>query len=139
MTTKKNLTIRKRRSSAPEENLRRIAALRKKQAEINEQIKTRQDELLAQLEEREMEKITYKDEEDGVTITGTVVRSSTVTTDDEALKKKVGAQVWKKITTLTLDKKKLEVAIQAGDVADVDVAAASTITQRTPYVKVTVK
>lgn len=135
----KKVTMRKRRSDSPEENLRRIAALRKRQDEIGAQIKERQDELLKQLESSELDKLIFKDEEDGVTITGTVVRSETVSMDEEALKKKVGASTWKKITSLVLDKKKLDIAMSSGDVSLTDVAAVSTTTPRSPYIRITVK
>lgn len=139
MTAKKGLTRKWRSAGTPEENLRRIATLRRREAEIKEKIKQHQQDLIAQLEEQNAEQLVFHDEDNGVTITGTLVRSSTVNLDDEALKKKVGANIWRKISTLSLDRKKLEVALQAGDVSDVDVAASSTITPKAPFVKVTVK
>ena len=134
-----NVTMRKRRSESAEENLRRIAALRKKQDIIAAQIKDRQVELLAQLDSKEIERLVVNDEEDGITITGTIVRSASVILDEPALKKKVGASKWKSITSLVLDKKKLDAAVSAGDISITDVAAASTESPRAPYIRVTVK
>jgi len=137
--TDKKLPLRKRRNNTPEENLRRIAALKRKQSQIAEQIDKRQAELLEQMDAAEITKLEYRDEDEDVLITGTLVRGETVTMDETALKKKVGASVWNKISTSMLDRKKLDVAIQAGDVSETDVAASAVIKQRKPFVKVTLK
>ena len=141
MTTKpkKSLPLRKRRNNSPEENLRRIAALKRKQAELAEQVSQRQDELMMQMEEMGVESVDFKDEETDAHITGTIVRGTIVTMDEPALKKKLGATVWNKISTAMLDKKKLDVAIQNGSVSETDVAASAVIKAKKPYIKVSIK
>lgn len=142
MTTskqKKTLPLRKRRNDSPEENLRRIAALKRKAAEIAEQISERQDQLMSQMEELGVDSVDFKDDESDAHITGTIVRGTIVTMDEPALKKKLGATVWNKISTAMLDKKKLDVAIQNGSVSETDVAASAVIKAKKPYIKVSIK
>ena len=75
----------------------------------------------------------------GVTVTATVVESTSIAIDEARLKKAVGAQVWKKITTPRLDDKLLEQAIQSGEVDVNVVAQCTTETPRSPYLRLTEK
>lgn len=68
-----------------------------------------------------------------------LVSPTRTTLNDASLKKKIGPTLWKQITTLVVDKRKLDAAIKAGDIPVVDVAMCSTDVATSPYVKVTVK
>lgn len=74
---------------------------------------------------------------DGETIKGTLVEAERVTIDEAKLKKALSAAQWKKVTTLVLDKEKLEAAVVQNIVDGQLVAGASEIKQNKPYIKVT--
>lgn len=76
---------------------------------------------------------------DGLTHTAKRVQGQRTSIDEGSLKKRVGARVWKTITTLVLDRKKLEAAIAAGDIDENIVASCSTTHDNKPYVRLTSK
>ena len=57
--------------------------------------------------------------------------------DETKLRKRLGAALWNKITTRTLDKKKLEAFVASKEVKVADLAACSTEKESAPFVKVT--
>lgn len=75
-------------------------------------------------------------DEEGV-YKATCVKSETVKIDEEALKERLGVDVWDQVTTSKLDMKKLESLVASGAIAAEVVADHSTIVPRTPYVKIT--
>lgn len=77
----------------------------------------------------EYDEMTYRVTAKRMQNTGEVV-------DEAALKKELGAKLWKKVTTPTLDKDKLEEAIVTGLVDPVVVAKhTKTITTSSPYIR----
>lgn len=154
MVAKKSIPRKKRstRPSAPRQQVReeteggdienrvvRISDLRKRAEDLKAVIDQEQSDLLDDMEEAGLDKVQATDPASGDVIQATVVKGEIVTTDDTKLKKRVGATIWNKITSRTLDKSLLEAAIKAGDVSDVDVASASTVRPRRPFVKITRK
>lgn len=117
----------------------RISDLRKRADDLKAVIDQEQSDLLDEMEEAGLSKVQATDAASGDVIQATVVKGEIVTTDDAKLRKRVGATIWNKITSRTLDKSLLEAAIKAGDVSDVDVASASSVRQRKPFVKITRK
>jgi hypothetical protein len=78
-------------------------------------------------------------EVDGVKITGTLMESSTMTIDEERLKRALGAQKWQNITSRVLDRAKLEDAIAKGLIDATTVAQCSVEQPRRPWIKITEK
>ena len=77
--------------------------------------------------------------EDGVAAKVALVKASTMVFDEAKLKKAVGAEAWKKITTPKLDKDLLEAAIKMGVVDANTVAACTEERPKKPYLKFTEK
>ncbi|QZE10844.1 hypothetical protein SEA_CHISANAKITSUNE_78 [Gordonia phage ChisanaKitsune] len=117
----------------------RISDLRKRADDLKAVIDQEQEELLSAMEESGISSAQATDPATGDVVQATVVKGEIVTTDDTKLKKRVGAAVWNKISTRTLDKSLLDSAIKSGVVSDVDVATASTVRQRKPFIKITRK
>lgn len=67
----------------------------------------------------------------------TVVQGTTVKYDVAGLKKALGADLWKKVTVLQLDKKMLEDRVQMGEIDINVVAEHSKVTENKPYVRIT--
>ncbi|QGJ92971.1 hypothetical protein SEA_KABOCHA_82 [Gordonia phage Kabocha] len=126
-------------TSGIEGQIVRISDLRKRADDLKAVIDQEQAELLAAMEESGLNSAQTTDPATGDVVQATVVKGEIVTTDDTKLKKRVGATVWNKITTRTLDKGLLDSAIKAGTVSDVDLAASSTVRQRKPFIKITRK
>lgn len=72
-------------------------------------------------------------------ITGTVVEGTTLTVNQERLKKLLGASRWRKVTTPTLDMAKLEAAVAEGLVTPEEVAECSDEVPKAAYIRVTAK
>jgi len=75
----------------------------------------------------------------GETVKGTLVQGTRVVIDGERLQKQLTASQWKKVTTNTLDNRKLEAAVAIGVIDANVVAAVSTVNDVKPYVKVSGK
>lgn len=69
----------------------------------------------------------------------TVVKSSTYVFDEKGLRKAVGARSYNKWTTAKLDRKKLEKAVEAGDLDPVVLASYATEKEGAPYIRLTEK
>lgn len=76
--------------------------------------------------------------EDGHTISGTLVKATRVVMDDEALQEMLTDEQWDKITTPVLDKSRLEAAVAMQIVSADTVAAASEVRENKPFIKMTV-
>lgn len=140
MAESKSLVKRSRTKtdhSKIERSIIQISNLKKKKDAILAQIAEEEKALLPQLEKCEGEVLEVKNGTE--VVRAIVVRGDSVDTDEDVLRRKVGATKWKTITSLHIDKVKLGEAIKTGAVSEVDVAAASTLTPRKPFVKVTRK
>jgi transcriptional regulator with AAA-type ATPase domain len=76
------------------------------------------------------------DMEDGTPVNVTVVRGTKVNIDENGLKKALGASMWDKVTTKSLDMKKLQAYIASGEIDPMVVANVSKETAIAPYVTV---
>lgn len=65
----------------------------------------------------------------------TRVQNSSIRMDEAALKSKVGAKLWSKITTLVLDKKKLEAFVASGEIDPLVVAECSQEVTSKPFIR----
>lgn len=78
--------------------------------------------------------------EDGPVIHRVAMQQNTSRSIDEAkLKRKVGPGIWRRITTLSLDRKKVDALVADGTIDPVDLADCVTETPSAPFVKVTTK
>lgn len=76
---------------------------------------------------------------DGYRVTVTKVEAVVLVTEEDPLKKRLGARLWDRVTVKKLDKSKLEDAIARGEVDPTVVAQCSKEVPRKPYVKLTEK
>lgn len=83
--------------------------------------------------------------EDGITSASTeahkaaLVTATTIVIDEKKLKRVIGARLWNKVTVQKLDKKKLEAAVELGEVDMSDVAKSSDEVPKAPYIRITAK
>lgn len=139
MVAKKIARPLPRSLSKAEQALVNMAEAKNKIAAQQEVVKANQKVVQAYLETREGEKQTITVQHAGEVITGTLVAGSSLIYDEDALKKKVGATIWRKISSTVMDKTKLGEALKRGDVDDVTLASVATEKPITPYVKVSKK
>jgi len=104
-----------------ERKLKRIIELESKAADISAQIKTLKEEALSGFDELNLTSIVVPID-DTVKIKAAVVAPVRTVIDESRLKHELDEKTWVKITDRSLNKKKLEVAIDAGEV-DVNVVA----------------
>ena len=67
----------------------------------------------------------------------TMVIAQVHSIDEDRLKKRLGAAMWRKVTTAVLDRNKLDAFVKAGEIAASDVAAVTTTKDRAPSLRVT--
>lgn len=84
-----------------------------------------------------LETYTVEWEYEGKTTKATIVYSSSVSIDHDALKGDLTPTQWKKITTVVVDSKALENAVARGDIDVAVVAKHSTEKPKKPYIRVT--
>ena len=72
-------------------------------------------------------------------VAGTFVQGTRLVYNEAKLAKRVGAKVWKKITTPVLDSKKISKALGDGLLSADDLSACSTEEPNKPYVRITKK
>lgn len=118
--------------------LLKIAHMKSLQDALAAQIATTQEELMVDMNARGLHTVS-RVLDNGDTIKGTLVAPSRVSIDADRLKNVLSAAQWKKVTTLVLDKAKLEAAAAINVVDPNMVAACSTITDTKPYIKVSGK
>jgi hypothetical protein len=118
-----------------EELLLVLRDLKARMAEAGETLELTQAELCELMVMDEEPSISFK--HDGVKIQGTVILGTRIKIREAQLKKALGAKGWARITSLTLDKKKLEDAIARGDIDPNVVAQYSDELPNKPYIKIT--
>lgn len=95
-----------------------------------------QKRLVAEMESAGEQTVAFQ-QEDGTTVTGTLVKASRVTTDEALLRNMLTDEQWDKVTVPVLDKARLEAAVTMG-IVDMDVVSdASEVRENKPFVKVT--
>lgn len=117
-----------------------IAQIGEKRATISalqEDVKGHQERVVEALQNTKTK--SHKVEINGQAWGVTLVEGTSVVLDEGKLKKRIGAALWNKITTRSLDKKKLEAFIASGEIKSTDVAACSDLIPKTPFTKITKK
>ena len=96
------------------------------------------DQIIDRMQAEGIEKLPVE-LDDGSVLTGTVVTSSTLTVDMDALRDAVGDKVMEKVTKVVIDMASFRDAVSTGDIP-LDVAnTVVSETARAPYMKVTKK
>lgn len=71
-------------------------------------------------------------------VKGTLIEVSRIVINEPALKKKIGAEMWNKVTKRVLDKPKLEAAMALGEVDPNTVASVSEEVPNKPYIRLNI-
>ncbi len=127
-----------------EENMIRLHELRRQASDIQEQIDGTptttgvQAKVVAGLKAIGKDKYSF-DGPSGTKYNATKGQSMTRWVNEDKLKRKVGPSVWRKITSLVMDKKKAEAAIADGLIDPVDYADCIEEKPGAEYAKVTTK
>ena len=108
------------------------AYLRKQRGELDDQMRDISNELVVQLRRHE---IKNRKTSSGYKVT--LVERANTTLNENTLRKRLGAQMWNKVTTRVLDKRKLDAFIKSGEVSSADVAMSMVESEPTHYIKVT--
>lgn len=116
-----------------QEDLMELAQLKERQKDLAEQVFEAEKRLIDALESKGQKSVSANNGD----LTGTLVKGSTITINEESLKKALGAGLWKKVTKQVLDKERLEAHIVTGDIDPNVVAQHSTEKDRKPFIKVT--
>lgn len=135
-TTKKALSTKKKPSELLDELIIDVQAKRDQAKSLNEDIKTEQAEVLDLMERLGLDSHMIK-LPNGKTVKATRIQATSTVIDEPKLKKRLGLALWNKVSTRTLDKKKLEAYIASGEVKVSVVAECSTDKTNAPFVKVT--
>lgn len=110
--------------------------LRNQQKQIADDVSTTQKSVLEQMRDAGESRVSVITKR-GERLNATVVQPEPLVIDEAALKKKVGLPLWKKMTSVVFDRKKLEGLMASGEVSAETLAEVSTITKGTPHVRVT--
>lgn len=109
--------------------------LKDKIADLNDTLKDINTDLLIGLTDRGVSTHTFV--RNGRRYKVTKVQGKSLVIDEKKLRKRVGAAMWNRITTRTLDRKKLDAYVASGEVNTTVLAECSHEVDKTPYVKVT--
>ena len=112
-----------------------IADAKKQAADIADRLARDETELLDLMTRLGQEEL--KVTSDGVQIKAKPVHGMRAVIDTEKLKKKIGRAMWLKVSTLVLDKKKLDAFVASGDIPTLTVAAVTEEIPSKPYVRIT--
>lgn len=113
-----------------QDDLVELARLKDQQKSLGEQVYEAEARLIDAMERKGQKTVSAGD------LRGTLVKGTTITIDEAALKKSLGARLWGKVTKQVLDKEKLEAHIVTGEVDPNVVASVSAEKDRKPFVKV---
>lgn len=118
------------------EQVEKLHDLRNQQKQLADDIQTTQKTVLTQMKdagENAVNVISPK----GLRYRATVVQPESLIIDEAALKKAVGASIWKRMTSTIFDRKKLEKLIASGEVTAETLASVSSTKKGTAHVRVT--
>lgn len=123
--------------SAPSELVADFLAARVERDQAEERFRELEERLIKEMEADQRK--SYRWRVEGRTHTLTYTRSSTTSIDEPGLRRALTAKVFDKYTKRVLDRKRMENAIDAGEVDPVTVSRFVTQTPRKPYLKYTSK
>lgn len=118
-----------------QQSLKELRELRAQKRELEDSISVIQENTLGGLTEMGIKSITV--DLDNLKITGTRVDGTVLKIDEAKLKKNLGARLWQRVTTRTLDRNKLEALVAAGEIDPRIVARCSTEEPKKPYIRIT--
>lgn len=121
-----------------DKDLLALEILRKQAKEIGVQADALQARVIVRFNELELTNYSVNSP-DGRTISATKVTATKTVINEAGLKKTLGAKLWEKVTTVSLDKKKLEAFIASGEIDATKVAQNSEVFNNEPFVKISVK
>lgn len=75
-------------------------------------------------------------EHEGLILDAKVMRNSSIVIDEVALRDRIGEELWDKITTQTMDKKKLEAFVGSGEISATLVAQCATEKPIAPFIRI---
>lgn len=105
----------------------------RKAEQAAEELRKVREELIAELRNRGVK--THEHEG----LRATMVQTTTYAFDESGLRKSLGVRVYNKLTTAKLDKKKLEKAVEDGQLDPVIVAQYATEKEGAPFIRFTEK
>lgn len=116
-----------------QEDLLELARLKENITSLQEDYRELEAQLVSQLESAGNKSVSANNGD----LTGTVVRGTTLSYDEDGIKRSLGATLWKKVTKQVMDKEKLEAAIVVGDIDPNIIAQHTTEKDKKPYIRVT--
>lgn len=124
-----------RKKNSKRDDIIRLAELKKAAAESAKAYKDFEAEIAAKMTTKTASVTT----DDGTTISVVLVQSERLVIDEARLKTEVGSKIWEKVSTRSLDRKKLDAAIALGDISTTTLGKVSEIHQNNPYLRITEK
>jgi hypothetical protein len=118
-----------------EEKMHSLYELKISMEEAGKEAKVLQEEIIKDLSAANRRSYSFIDPRTGHKIGFTIVQNEPLVIDEAALAKKVGAAMWKKITTRVLDRKKMDAYIASGEISATTVSNVSTTKQSAPYLR----
>lgn len=112
-----------------------LHALRTEAKTLKEDIDMAQGELLGEMERLKLSEHTYR--KDGKSYKVLRQQTETLVIDQTKLAKRLGAKLWAKVSTRSMDKAKLDAYVKSGEVKPADIAACSSWKQSSAFVKIT--
>jgi hypothetical protein len=134
---KSDTMILKERKADAHEALKRYVLAKEASDRASEELREAQMDVLDAMSNAGMNSTVVKTP--GLKIQGTVVEAEHTEINEPGLRKELGSQLWKAITTPHLDKRKLESCIALGKIPVHVVAKHTSVVAHAPYVRVTVK
>lgn len=135
-TIKKATSPKKKAADVIDELIMDLKEKRETVKTLNQEIKQEQDDLLDAMDKIGIDSRTIRTP-DGKTFQATRIQATSIIIDEPKLKKRLGLALWNRVSTRTLDKKKLEAYIASGEVKASIVAECSIDKTSAPFVKVT--
>jgi hypothetical protein len=135
-------TSRKKNPLDDPEVKKQIELLEQKRGQkssLDEEIKAIQAELVKVFEGTDLKSFAFEDGNQRYEAGFYDGRGEKVILNQEMLKKKVGAALWRKVTTTVLDNAKLMAHVKTGEISQATLAACSEMEDKASYIKVTVK
>lgn len=118
-------------------DVERLVELKAQRSDLDDSIKTIESDIKGVFTKAGL-KDTTVDLPD-VTVKVQEVQGNTYSLDEKSLKKRLGAKLWKQVTTVVLDRNKLDAAIKAGEVDETLVAQCTITTPKKPYLRMDIK
>lgn len=115
----------------------KLADLRQQEKVIKVDIKETQDDLVDEM--NNVNKKTHITVASNKQHSVNVQTNTSRTINEEKLKRKVGPSIWRKVTTLLLDRKKVDALVASGEIDPVDLADCVDENESAPFIRITTK